>query len=179
MFTVIVNNGAISSAGEDACFISDRGNCVGIADGVGTWKKKGFDSSFMSIGLMRHCKSLADTMKTDGYSILKDAFDLLMKEGSVAGGSTTACCITVNRLEDEENADDSKCILIGLVSIHTDSHDLCCCCCYLQRLTHYMIESGRFWISCFASRCGHSVQECIPMAFIQCALCIEYITKGV
>lgn len=122
MFRVIVNNGDVSSAGEDACFISDRGNCVGIADGVGTWKKKGFDSSLMSIGLMRHCKSLADAMKTDGYSILNDAFDLLRKEGSVAGGSTTACCITVNRLEDEENADDSKRMLIGLVSIHIYAH---------------------------------------------------------
>ena len=89
------------SSGQDAFFTSRIGNssnmAFGVADGVGGWSDSGFDSAHFSHGL---CQWLARTAETasdqfaklmNSKALLHNAYQRLVRDGSVQGGGSTAC----------------------------------------------------------------------------------------
>ena len=111
-------------AGEDACFLSVNGQSIGVADGVGAWKSKGFDSSLLSRSLMSHCRFLMDSQRSNGHHVLSDAYRMIREENVVPAGSTTACCLSIvvdngrehNDVRSGEN-DDSGVTIVGHVCV--------------------------------------------------------------
>lgn len=80
--------------GEDACFIWSKFQTVGVADGVGGWRKLGVDSGEYARRLMANCV-LALCNETLGYvnpmRVLHQAFN-----ATAVRGSSTACIITLS-----------------------------------------------------------------------------------
>lgn len=80
--------------GEDAHFILEEANAIGVADGVGGWSKRGIDSGEYSRELMRNVVAAIKNRRrrgaVDPKCVLREAF--LKTE---AKGSSTACIITL------------------------------------------------------------------------------------
>jgi protein phosphatase PTC7 len=79
--------------GEDASFISDDGNGLGVADGVGGWSEIGVDPALYARALMKFAK--------EGYdkSSLRDPKEILQYAAHKASriqGSSTACILVFN-----------------------------------------------------------------------------------
>ena len=105
----------VTTAGEDSCFISARGDCVGVADGVGAmWSKKGVDGSALPTQLMNYCKSLYDSYQTDENTILPDVYDLLKREDRVHGGSSTFCCAVVRAVDGQYQLTSWVCVFFSV-----------------------------------------------------------------
>ena len=94
------------NSGQDAFFVSNTGPtdkkgmrrkvAFGVADGVGGWADSGIDSADFSHGLcqsMSHMAKDAFTLETsnDPQDLLEQAYDAIVREGSIAGGGSTAC----------------------------------------------------------------------------------------
>ncbi|KAL8467663.1 hypothetical protein ACS0TY_031057 [Phlomoides rotata] len=82
--------------GEDAFFISQRFQTIGVADGVGGWGKHGIDSGEYARQLMANSVlALGNETLDDGgvnpIRVLQRAFD-----ATTADGSSTACIITLS-----------------------------------------------------------------------------------
>ena len=69
----------------------------GVADGVGGWADQGIDSADFSHGLCagmsKVAKGLDSSEKKDlsPQSILSNAYEEIVREGSITGGGSTAC----------------------------------------------------------------------------------------
>ncbi|KHJ94956.1 protein phosphatase 2C [Oesophagostomum dentatum] len=87
--------------GDDACFISRFKNTfvVGVADGVGGWRKYGIDPSQFSRKLMRECEkrvSSGDFDPKKPETLLEKAFKATA-ESPRPVGSSTACVLVVHQ----------------------------------------------------------------------------------
>ncbi|XP_075515963.1 putative protein phosphatase 2C 55 [Primulina tabacum] len=80
--------------GEDAHFILEEANAIGVADGVGGWSKRGIDSGEYSRELMRNVITAIKNRRrrgaVDPKCVLNEAF---LK--TQAKGSSTACILTL------------------------------------------------------------------------------------
>jgi len=77
--------------GEDAHFISDDNNVIGVADGVGGWEALGVDSGLYSRSLMNHACISANSGIKNPAELLKIAHERCLD----IQGSTTACIISL------------------------------------------------------------------------------------
>mmetsp|Transcript_32375 Transcript_32375/g.62229 ORF Transcript_32375/g.62229 Transcript_32375/m.62229 type:complete len:401 (-) Transcript_32375:339-1541(-) len=78
--------------GEDSHFVSDTGNWLGVADGVGGWAELGIDAGAYARKLMEHSKTAAlkaENLK-DPLAVLQAAFSQTAEQGSC-----TACLLTL------------------------------------------------------------------------------------
>ncbi len=89
-------------SGQDAFFASAVGStpatAFGVADGVGGWQDHGVDPALVSHGL---CNSMAKAAGRfpDGFTsatlepraLLQNAYEEVLRDQSIPGGSTTAC----------------------------------------------------------------------------------------
>ncbi|KAJ1350639.1 hypothetical protein KIN20_006472 [Parelaphostrongylus tenuis] len=87
--------------GDDACFISRFKNTfvVGVADGVGGWRKYGIDPSEFSRKLMRECEKRVASGDFDPRkpeTLLEKAFKATA-EAPRPVGSSTACVLVVHQ----------------------------------------------------------------------------------
>ncbi|KJH47773.1 protein phosphatase 2C [Dictyocaulus viviparus] len=87
--------------GDDACFISRFKNTfvVGVADGVGGWRKYGIDPSEFSRKLMRECEkrvSSGDFDPRKPEALLEKAFKATA-EAPRPVGSSTACVLVIHQ----------------------------------------------------------------------------------
>ncbi|CAJ0942861.1 unnamed protein product, partial [Mesorhabditis belari] len=87
--------------GEDACFVSTHKNTcvVGVADGVGGWRKYGIDPSKFSSKLMRECEKVVEKGEfepSEPKKILDRAF-IAMSDPPRPIGSSTACILIVHQ----------------------------------------------------------------------------------
>ncbi|VDN59735.1 unnamed protein product [Dracunculus medinensis] len=96
--SMVLDQGVI---GEDACFIARINNTyvVGVADGVGGWRKYGIDPSEFSSRLMNICSDIVrkgefEPMRPD--LLLAKAFETLALPPRPVG-SSTACVLIVHR----------------------------------------------------------------------------------
>ncbi|WP_165941968.1 PP2C family serine/threonine-protein phosphatase [Cardinium endosymbiont of Culicoides punctatus] len=91
----------IFSFGEDACFvtltkhISPKAIALGVADGVGGWRKKGIDPGDFSRALVGY---MQNATAIDPQQIIQEGYDCLLGEKKVAAGSSTACVATIDNL---------------------------------------------------------------------------------
>lgn len=91
----------VFSFGEDACFvtpakyISSKTIALGVADGVGGWRKKGVDPGEFSRELMGHMQT-STAMNPQG--MIQATYDCLLQEKKVAAGSSTACVAIIENL---------------------------------------------------------------------------------
>lgn len=80
--------------GEDAHFICDKQQAIGVADGVGGWAKKGIDSGNYARELMDNAASVIQDqgpkVAVDPKQVLSEAF-----LNTEAEGASTACIITL------------------------------------------------------------------------------------
>ncbi|XP_021815695.1 probable protein phosphatase 2C 55 [Prunus avium] len=85
--------------GEDAHFVSHDAQTVGVADGVGSWARKGIDAGEYARGLMNHAKQAATNMSAVGVAAV-DAGKVL-REAYVNNfgiqGSSTACILSLDK----------------------------------------------------------------------------------
>lgn len=91
----------IEKFGEDACFAltnSRRKDYIGIADGVGGWRDRGFDPSVFSSSLMRICKDMANKKQEDPMRLIDDSYNKLLllnkKKNFQIVGSSTVCILS-------------------------------------------------------------------------------------
>jgi protein phosphatase PTC7 len=93
--------------GEDACFVSDDNNAVGVADGVGGWmaQDRGSDSAKYSKGLMEFSR-LYSGLDTP-LEILSRAWDDV--DHTMKGSTTAIVAKVVNRTLLTLNIGDSGC----------------------------------------------------------------------
>lgn len=83
--------------GEDAHFICDKEQTVGVADGVGAWSKEGIDAGVYARDLMNHaCCSVEGQARQKGCVDPKQALDEAYVNAE-AKGSSTACIITLRK----------------------------------------------------------------------------------
>lgn len=92
------------SSGQDAFFVSRVGNsssvAFGVADGVGGWADQGIDSANFShglcLGMAKVAAELHSPEKKDlqPQLILSNAYQEIVREGSIQGGGSTACVAT-------------------------------------------------------------------------------------
>ncbi|KAF4363793.1 hypothetical protein F8388_000458 [Cannabis sativa] len=81
--------------GEDALFICEEEEIIGVADGVGGWAKRGIDAGEYARQLMNNSvEAIFFNNNTDPKSILKEAF-MANAEAEIQG-SSTACIIRHN-----------------------------------------------------------------------------------
>lgn len=94
-------------SGQDAYFASSVGStpatAFGVADGVGGWHDHGIDPALVSHGL---CNSMAKAAGRfpDGFTsatlepkaLLQSAYEEVLQDESIPGGSTTACIAVAN-----------------------------------------------------------------------------------
>uniref|UniRef100_A0A7S4GLE4 Protein phosphatase n=1 Tax=Eutreptiella gymnastica TaxID=73025 RepID=A0A7S4GLE4_9EUGL len=75
--------------GEDSFMLTER--VLGVADGVGSWRKKGVDPSIFANRLMENAKSYVDTDRDfDPLSVMQKAYSQICKKKEVKAGSSTA-----------------------------------------------------------------------------------------
>lgn len=94
------------NSGQDAFFVSNTGPsgndgnrrkvAFGVADGVGGWADSGIDSADFSHGLCKQMSYVANDVLTldksnEPQDLLDQAYDEIIREGSIAGGGSTAC----------------------------------------------------------------------------------------
>ncbi|VDK47355.1 unnamed protein product [Anisakis simplex] len=95
--SVVRDNGVF---GDDACFIANFKNThvVGVADGVGGWRRYGIDPSEFSSRLMKACSELVQSGEFEPRRpdrLLAQAYETL-SEPPHPIGSSTACLLIVN-----------------------------------------------------------------------------------
>ncbi|CCW71000.1 unnamed protein product [Phytomonas sp. Hart1] len=106
--------------GEDSFFVTNTQKVIGIADGVGGWRKKGVDSSLFSNALMKNAKLFAETHRKelDPEVIMDAAYRKTIYDKEVKAGSSTACIATLRQEDngkhylDVANIGDSGLLLI-------------------------------------------------------------------
>ncbi|XP_047962038.1 probable protein phosphatase 2C 55 [Salvia hispanica] len=103
-------------AGEDAHFIDQTAQVIGVADGVGGWARKGVDAGEYARELMRNAERSVNgsaPADVDPKSVIAAAFSR-----TKAAGSSTACIISLagNRLR-AANVGDSGFMVIRRGSI--------------------------------------------------------------
>jgi protein phosphatase PTC7 len=94
-------------SGQDAFFISggtDANNMAfGVADGVGGWSDSGIDSAHFSHGLCQWMARIADEAPRSEKrslaprTLLRNAYDSIVKDGKIVGGGSTACVAVGDR----------------------------------------------------------------------------------
>jgi len=93
--------------GEDACFVSSTNtmDIIGIADGVGGWRKRGVDPSKFSFGLMEACKKLIDSEDVikKPTQLLASAYEMICTYEAPPVGSSTAVILMFDRLTRKLN----------------------------------------------------------------------------
>ncbi|WCJ22864.1 hypothetical protein M5689_004930 [Euphorbia peplus] len=93
-----------SSIGEDAHFICSDKNVIGLADGVGSWSRKGIDAGKYSQCLTKQAKFVVETIQVIMFILNKSLIDRACKLAKLARtgtnkqllGSSTACIIALN-----------------------------------------------------------------------------------
>ncbi|CCW64329.1 unnamed protein product [Phytomonas sp. EM1] len=108
------------NCGDDSFFVSNTHRVIGIADGVGGWKKKGVDPSLFSNTLMKNAKLFAETHRKeiDPEVIMDAAYRKTIKDKEVKAGSSTACIAALRQAEngkhylDVANLGDSGLLLV-------------------------------------------------------------------
>eukprot|EP00667_Euglena_gracilis_P020716 EG_transcript_22468 len=75
--------------GEDAFLVTER--VLGVADGVGSWRKKGVDPSIFSNRLLENAKAWVEKQgNLDPVFIMQKAYAQICKNREVKAGSSTA-----------------------------------------------------------------------------------------
>jgi len=95
--------------GDDAFFIvdSERRSVIGIADGVGGWRRYDVDPSKFTRGLMQNCERLARTTTSEILSpvgLLQRAYEQMMNMKTPLLGSCTACIVVMDKVKKEVSA---------------------------------------------------------------------------
>ncbi|XP_072987297.1 probable protein phosphatase 2C 80 [Typha latifolia] len=88
-----VTGGLVDQLGEDAFFICEEKQVVGVADGVGSWRKAGVDAGAYARELMSKAKGAARQEKetyVDPHVVMK-----LAHQRTTAEGSCTACIVSL------------------------------------------------------------------------------------
>lgn len=80
-----------AKGGEDALFINDELNALGVADGVGGWTLRGIDPGRYARELLRLTEQAIQAGERDPVSALRQACD-----GNRERGSSTACVVILN-----------------------------------------------------------------------------------
>lgn len=85
--------------GEDSFFVANHHKAIGVADGVGGWRKKGVDPSAFSNALMANAKAYTDTHENDlnPQKIMDTAHKKILLEKKVKAGSSTACIAALQK----------------------------------------------------------------------------------
>ncbi|XP_076064354.1 protein phosphatase PTC7 homolog [Oratosquilla oratoria] len=88
--------------GDDAYFVArhQRGEVIGVADGVGGWRAWGIDPGEFSHSLMRVCERLVLTgafSPSDPAAIIARAYYELLENKNHILGSSTACVVVLHR----------------------------------------------------------------------------------
>jgi protein phosphatase PTC7 len=52
---------------------------IGVADGVGGWRSRGYDPSVFSASLMRICKDMAGKKSSDPLKLIDDSYNKVKK----------------------------------------------------------------------------------------------------
>lgn len=90
--------------GEDSFFTAAHNKAMGVADGVGGWRRSGVDPSEFSNALMQHAKTYTDEHGAEKYldpqKIMQVAHEMVLKEKKVKAGSSTACIATLRKAPD-------------------------------------------------------------------------------
>ena len=60
---------------EESLQFSFFADYIGIADGVGGWRDRGFDPSVFSSSLMRICKDMANKKQEDPMRLIDDSYN--------------------------------------------------------------------------------------------------------
>lgn len=80
--------------GEDAHFIHEEKNTIGVADGVGSWAKYGVDAGEYARQLMRNALiAIHNQRPPNGVVKLREALEEAFQK-TMALGSSTACIVT-------------------------------------------------------------------------------------
>ncbi|KAF5728189.1 putative protein phosphatase 2c [Tripterygium wilfordii] len=100
-------NNKLNPKGEDAHFICEHKNTIGIADGVGGWARHAVDSGIYARELMSNCLVALDKEQIGAVnpkSVLQEAYS-----NTKAQGSSTACVLTLreDHILQAANVDDS------------------------------------------------------------------------
>jgi len=95
--------------GDDAFFIveNERRSVIGIADGVGGWRRYDVDPSKFTRNLMNNCERIARSTTTDVLNpvgLLQRAYEQMMHLKSPLLGSCTACIIVMDKERKEVSA---------------------------------------------------------------------------
>lgn len=86
--------------GEDAFFTlnAKRKDYIGVADGVGGWRTRGYDPSAFSASLMRICKDMAGKKSHDPLRLIDDSYNKLLllnkRKNFRIIGSSTVCILS-------------------------------------------------------------------------------------
>ncbi|XP_034487406.1 protein phosphatase PTC7 homolog fig [Drosophila innubila] len=88
--------------GEDSWFISStpKAEVMGVADGVGGWRKVGIDAGIFAKELMYWCSNNAQRAEFDGRNprqLLIDSFNQMRTTSADVLGSSTACLVALKR----------------------------------------------------------------------------------
>lgn len=88
--------------GEDSWFITStpKAEVIGVADGVGGWRKLGIDAGIFANELMDWCSNNAQRAEFDGRDprqLLIDSFNQMRTSSSSVLGSSTACLVALKR----------------------------------------------------------------------------------
>lgn len=112
----------VDKFGDDACFIlnSRKKDYIGIADGVGGWRSRGYDPSAFSSSLLTLCKDIAQKKPThDPFKLIDNSYNKLriLNEQKNFGiiGSTTVCILSFDHesgVLDTANLGDSGFLLL-------------------------------------------------------------------
>ena len=94
----------MDKGGEDACYISKKGQSFGVADGVGGWSQYGIDPGLYSSKLMELCKKYAEDHAKYGINPI-DVLNYAYTNTKSIQGSSTAIVATVQGPYDT-NADE-------------------------------------------------------------------------
>ncbi|XP_047962041.1 probable protein phosphatase 2C 55 [Salvia hispanica] len=100
-------------AGEDAHFFNQTAQIIGVADGVGSWAKKGVDAGEYARELMRNAEQSVKGFApaaVDPKSVIAAAFSR-----TKAAGSSTACILSLagNRLRAANVGDSGFMVIRG------------------------------------------------------------------
>ncbi|XP_015055075.1 probable protein phosphatase 2C 55 [Solanum pennellii] len=100
--------------GEDAHFIHELYQTIGVADGVGGWARQGIDSGIYARELMKNSLIATYDESMKGHVNPKRVLDQAYKNTN-SKGSSTACIITLNSVKNTilaTNVGDSGFLLI-------------------------------------------------------------------
>lgn len=114
----------INKQGEDAYFISPaRNGVIGLADGVGSWSKKGVDPALYAKAIMQETKRAVEFKKRKFNS--KEAMMVAQNKAVVLGSSTCILAILEHNLLDVCNLGDSGLRLLrnGKIIFKTEPQD--------------------------------------------------------